>query len=80
MTILSGCNEAEQIEDNLRIFDTCDVGCMTADELDLIAKVRDTYNARTKIGCTGCKYCMPCPCGVNIPGVFAAWNVCSLYY
>ena len=79
MTILSGCNEAEQIADNLRIFDSVDAGIMTEEEMELIARVRDTYNARTKIGCTGCRYCMPCPGGVNIPRVFEAWNECSLF-
>ena len=79
MTILSGCNEASQIEENLRIFDNADVGCMSSDDKTLIKNVRDAYNARTKIGCTGCSYCMPCPGGVNIPKVFAAWNECSLY-
>lgn len=79
MTILSGCNEADQIDDNLRIFDTIEPGCMTQDELDLIDKIRDAYNSRTKIGCTGCRYCMPCPSGVDIPRVFSAWNECSLY-
>ena len=62
-TVLSGCNEAEQIDDNLRILDD----------------VRAAYMSRTRIGCTGCRYCMPCPNGVDIPGVFAAWNNVSLY-
>lgn len=79
MTILSGCNEAEQIADNLRIFESADVNCMTEEEHALIAKVRDAYNDRTKIGCTGCRYCMPCSGGIDIPRVFAAWNECSLY-
>lgn len=79
MTILSGCNEAEQIEDNLRIFDTIEPGVMTDEEMKLIDKVRDAYNDRTKIGCTGCRYCMPCPGGVDIPRVFSAWNEISLY-
>ena len=78
-TVLSGCNEAEQIEDNLKIFDTVDVGIMSEEELKLMDEVRDAYNKRTKIGCTGCRYCMPCPAGVDIPRVFAAWNECSLY-
>lgn len=77
--VLSGCNEAEQIDDNLRIFDTVDVGIMSEDELKLIDDVRDAYNSRTKIGCTGCRYCMPCPNGVNIPGIFGGWNNVSLY-
>ncbi len=79
MTVLSGCNEAWQIEDNLRIFDTIEPGVMTDDELALIDEVRDAYNARTKVGCTGCRYCMPCPGGVDIPRTFAAWNELALY-
>ena len=77
--VLSGCNEAEQIDDNLRIFDTVDSGIMSGDELKLIENVRAAYISRTKIGCTGCRYCMPCPNGVNIPGIFSVWNKTSLY-
>ena len=78
-TVLSGCNEAEQIDDNLRIFDTVESGIMSEEELKLMDDVRGAYLSRTKIGCTGCRYCMPCPNGVNIPGVFSAWNELSLY-
>ena len=77
--VLSGCNEAEQIEENLQIFDTVEPGIMNAEELKLIDDVRAAYISRTKIGCTGCRYCMPCPNGVNIPGVFSVWNNVSLY-
>ncbi len=77
--VLSGCNEAEQIAENLRIFDTVEAGIMTAEELQLIDDVRAAYISRTKIGCTGCRYCMPCPNGVDIPGVFSVWNSFSLY-
>ena len=78
-TVLSGCNEAEQIDDNLRIFDTVQPGIMSAEELKLMDDVRAAYLARTRIGCTGCRYCMPCPNGVNIPGTFSVWNNVSLY-
>ena len=77
--VLSGCNEPEQITENLRIFDTVAPGVMDEAELQLMDRVREAYLSRTRIGCTGCKYCMPCPNGVNIPGVFAAWNSVSLY-
>ena len=77
--VLSGCNEAEQIDDNLRIFDTVEPGIMSPEELQLMNSVREAYISRTKIGCTGCRYCMPCPNGVNIPGIFSAWNNWSLY-
>ena len=78
-TVLSGCNEQEQIDENLRIFDTVSAGIMTEDELKLIDRVRQAYIDRTKIGCTGCRYCMPCPNKVAIPGVFSIWNNNSLY-
>ena len=77
--VLSGCNEEEQIDENLRIFDSVEAGIMSEAEEKLIEDVRKAYLYRTKIGCTGCKYCMPCPCGVNIAGIFAAWNNISLY-
>ena len=78
-TVLSGCNEAEQIDQNLAIFDTVEAGIMTDAEKKLMDDVRRAYISRTRIGCTGCRYCMPCPNGVNIPGVFSAWNQVSLY-
>ncbi|MBR6164479.1 MAG: aldo/keto reductase [Clostridia bacterium] len=77
--VLSGCNEAEQIDENLRIFDTVDSGIMSPEERKLMDDVRAAYLNRTKIGCTGCRYCMPCPNGVNIPGIFSVWNNVSLY-
>ena len=77
--VLSGCNEAEQIEENLWIFDTVEPNIMSQEELTLMDNVRKAYISRTKIGCTGCRYCMPCPNGVNIPGIFSVWNNVSLY-
>ncbi len=77
--VLSGCNEAEQIDENLRIFDTVESNIMSEGELKLMENVRQAYLSRTRIGCTGCRYCMPCPNGVNIPGVFSVWNSVSLY-
>ena len=77
--VLSGCNEAEQIDENLRIFDTVEPGIMDENERKLMDDVRQAYLSRTKIGCTGCRYCMPCPNGVDIPGIFSVWNNVSLY-
>ena len=51
--VLSGCNEPEQIEENLRIFDTVEAGIMSEEELKLMDSVREAYISRTKIGCTG---------------------------
>jgi predicted aldo/keto reductase-like oxidoreductase len=45
-----------------------------AEEMALYADVVKVINASTKVGCTGCGYCQPCPKGVDIPGTFAAYN------
>jgi predicted aldo/keto reductase-like oxidoreductase len=69
-TILSGMNSTTQLEENCALADTTLPGSMSSGELDLIAAVRNDLNTRTIIPCTGCRYCMPCPAGLDIP-----WNI-----
>jgi len=78
-TVLSGVTDLDMTKDNLAIFDRCTVNCMTNEEMALIDQVREAYLSRTKIGCTGCAYCMPCPNNVNIPKIFGIWNKLNLY-
>ncbi len=78
-TVLSGVTTMEQCDDNLAIFDRCEVGIMDETEEKLISDVREAYKSRTKVGCTGCNYCMPCPSGVEIPKIFRIWNKLFLY-
>lgn len=73
-TVLSGVTSLEQLYDNMRIFSDADVNAMSKEELDIIDRVRKEYESRTKVSCTGCEYCMPCPSGVNIPRIFRIWN------
>jgi predicted aldo/keto reductase-like oxidoreductase len=72
---LSGMNEEAHIEENIRIADAALPESLTPEELILISRVEAAYRQLTKAGCTGCRYCMPCPSGVNIPGCFEAYNV-----
>lgn len=73
--ILSGMSTLEQVQDNLKTFEGLED--LTAEEMEVVKGVAQTLKSRTKNGCTGCRYCMPCPAGVDIPGNFSAWN---LYY
>lgn len=75
--ILSGMSTMEQVEDNLATFEN--FKCLSDAEEKLIDEVVDILNGRVQNGCTGCKYCMPCPFGVNIPANFAAWNNYHIY-
>lgn len=72
--VLSGMNEQEQLEDNVRIADTAFHGMLSEADEAVIRDVRDIFNRSYKVHCTGCHYCMPCPAGVNIPACFTAYN------
>lgn len=74
-TVLSGMSDDAQLEENLRIADTAEANILTQGELDTIAKVKSEIDALTKVKCTACGYCMPCPAGVDIPMCFATYNV-----
>lgn len=70
--ILSGMSSMEQVEDNLKTFENFKP--LNEKEKQTIDEVKQILDSRIQNGCTGCRYCMPCPAGVNIPGSFKAWN------
>ena len=72
--VLSGMNTMEMLQDNIQTASTAEVGEFGPKEEAMLAKVKAAINAKMKVGCTGCRYCMPCPKGVDIPGMFAAYN------
>jgi predicted aldo/keto reductase-like oxidoreductase len=72
--ILSGMNEEIHIEENLTVADKAYPNSLTETELKLVKRVEQKYRELMKVGCTGCRYCMPCPAGVNIPLCFETYN------
>jgi predicted aldo/keto reductase-like oxidoreductase len=62
----------EQVDDNLATFGEFKP-LSEAEEQEIKAIVAE-LRARVQNGCTGCRYCMPCPAGVNIPENFKIWN------
>ena len=72
--VLSGMNTEEMVADNLETASNVQIGELTDHDQAMLQKVVQAINARMKVGCTGCGYCMPCPQGVDIPGTFAAYN------
>ena len=75
--VLSGMNSLEMIEENCRIASDVKVDEFTQEDFELTKKVKDIIQSKTKVGCTGCRYCMPCPKNVDIPSIFASYN--SMY-
>ena len=72
--VLSGMNSMEMVLDNIHTAATSVVGELCDGDEAMLKQVVAALNAGTKVGCTGCGYCMPCPKNVDIPGTFAAWN------
>lgn len=72
--VLSGMNSMEMLEENLRVADETLPGSFTEEEETVLDRVVSEISKTMKVGCTGCRYCMPCPKNVDIPGVFAAYN------
>lgn len=75
--VLSGMSTYEQVMDNLATYG--DFKPLDEEEQKIVEKVAATIKSRTKNGCTGCAYCMPCPFGVDIPKNFRIWNDYSMY-
>ena len=68
LTVLSGMTYMEHLRDNLATF--CDFKPLTEAELDMLESMAQTIRSYPFVGCTGCQYCMPCPHGIDIPGIF----------
>lgn len=72
--VLSGMSDEAQAAENIRIAGSVTPGSLTGQELAVFEQVKSEMLAKTKIPCTACGYCMPCPFGVDIPGCFSCYN------
>ena len=77
--LLSGMTAMEHVVENLRVAGEATPGSLTAEEHAVIRRAQDLYGARVRADCTGCRYCMPCPSGVDIPHVLEMLNDAYLY-
>ena len=74
VTALSGMANQTVLEENLRTVSDALPNALSAAELALFAEVRSAIAEKTRVPCTGCAYCMPCPKGVDIPMCFSTLN------
>ena len=72
--VLSGMNTTEQIDENIKTASVAAPDSLNDKEKKIINGVRNKYLELFTIGCTGCGYCMPCPVGIDIPGVLKSLN------
>jgi len=72
--VLSGMSDMQQVQENLDSAARSGVGSFTPAERAVVDRAREKYRALIPIPCTKCRYCMPCPNGVNIPYQFDLFN------
>ena len=72
LTVLSGMTYMDHLDDNLKTF--CDFKPLNDSEFKLLEEIADNRMQFPLTGCTGCQYCMPCPYGINIPGIFRFYD------
>ncbi|MBQ9400116.1 MAG: aldo/keto reductase [Bacteroidales bacterium] len=72
--VLSGMNSVEMVRENVRTASEAVAGSFSPEDTAMLEQVKAIIREKERVGCTGCRYCMPCPKGVDIPGIFSAWN------
>lgn len=77
--LLSGMSSLEQVKDNIEAANGGLPSSLTNEQLEVLAEARRALESRTKVDCTACRYCLPCPAGVDIPGCFASLNAAHMW-
>ena len=72
--ILSGMNKMDHIVENVKTFSP--LKPLSDEELEFLAEMAARMKEYPLVNCTDCKYCMPCPWGIDIPGIFKHYNRC----
>ncbi len=77
--VLSGMGTMEQVVENIKVAERAEAKSLTAPEIAMFKQIKDFFHEKTKVNCTACGYCMPCPHGVNIPACFSMYNDYSIF-
>ena len=73
-TVLSGMTRMEHLQDNLRTYSP--LKPLTEDDFAFLQETATLMMGFDTIPCNDCKYCMPCPYGLDIPAILLHYNKC----
>jgi len=76
--VLSGMGSMKMVQENCSSADISGIKSLSTQDEMIIQQLSEIYIKKMIVPCTACKYCMPCPEGVNIPQNFACLNNVSL--
>ena len=74
LTVLSGMTRMEHLQDNLKTYSPLDP--LTEEEFSFLQEIAARMMQFDTIPCNDCKYCMPCPYGIDIPAILLHYNKC----
>ena len=74
LTVLSGMTYMDYLMENIKTYSP--LRPITPEENAFLETIADKLVALQTIPCNDCKYCMPCPYGINIPAIFVHYNKC----
>lgn len=77
--LLSGMSDEKQVEENLQFAKRSHIGMVTDQEKEIYKKAKEVFDSMALVGCTGCRYCMPCPFGLDIPKIFSLYNMTAAH-
>ena len=74
LCVLSGMTYMEHLQDNLKTYSP--LIPLKQEELDFLEETADLMMKYPTVPCNDCKYCMPCPYGIDIPAILLHYNKC----
>ena len=74
LTALSGMTYMEHLQDNIRTYSP--LVPLTDNQKEFLYETARLMLQYPTIPCNACDYCMPCPYGIDIPGILLHYNKC----
>lgn len=74
LTVLSGMTYMDHLKENVATYSSLEP--VSDEEKDFLEIIAAEILANNEIPCTDCRYCLPCPYGINIPAIFSHYNRC----
>ncbi len=74
LTVLSGMTYMEHLEDNIHTYSP--LKPLSEEEMQFLYDTADLMVQYPTVACNDCKYCMPCPYGIDIPAILLHYNKC----
>ena len=74
LCVLSGMTYMEHLQDNIKTYSP--LVPLTESDMAFLEETAELMSQYPLVPCNDCKYCMPCPYGIDIPAILLHYNKC----